>query len=268
MDMMLQGKTALVTGSTSGIGAGCARLLAAEGVRVAINGRNRERAEAVAADIRAVGGDAEIVLGDINDPGEAEAVVARVNAAFGGLDILVNNVGNITHEFRASLFTTPIADWVSDYEQNLVASVRLILAFAPAMVERGWGRVIQISSRSAIAAMPSLATYGAAKAAINHMTVSLSKELSKTGVTSNAVMPGVIYTPAVEGWFADLARRYADSDDIEAGKAYYLAHIADQAVNRLGSPEDIAAAVCYLASPRSDFVTGTTIMVDGGASAA
>lgn len=265
MDMMLRGKRAFITGSTSGIGAECARMLGAEGVQVVINGRDRERADAVAASISAGGGTAEVVLGDITVEESAKSVIAGAQAAFGGIDILVNNVGNLAHAPRISWLDTPVDDWAMDYNQNVVAAVRLIQAFAPSMKERGWGRFIQISSRSAIMPMADLATYGAAKSALNHLTLSLSKELAGTGVTSNGIMPGMIYTPAVEGWFREIARRHIQSDDAEAGMEYFVKNMSPQTVKRLGQPMDIAAAVCFIASPLSDFMTGTTTRIDGGA---
>ncbi len=132
------------------------------------------------------------------------------------------------------------------------------------MKERGWGRVIQISSRNSISPHALFPTYGAAKAAVNNLTLSLSKHLAGSGVTSNGIMPGLIYTPQLEGWFKDMAKRHADIDDPEAGKAFVLKNIIHQTVDRLGEPMDIAAAVCFIASPLSDFMTGTTFRIDGG----
>ena len=264
MDMQLQGKRALVTGSTSGIGAQCARVLAGEGVSVVVNGRNPERAEAVVEEIRAAGGQAEVALGDVTTEGGANAVINGAMAAFDGIDILVNNVGNPTQESHPSWFDAPLEEWLADYHQNTLAAVRLIHAFTPAMKERGWGRIIQVSSRNAISPHALFPTYGAAKAALNNLTLSLSKELAGTGVTSNGIMPGLIYTPQLDSWFLETARRHAGTDDPEAGKQYVLKNIIHQTVNRLGQPMDIAAAVCFLASPLSDFMTGTTFRIDGG----
>jgi NAD(P)-dependent dehydrogenase (short-subunit alcohol dehydrogenase family) len=110
-------------------------------------------------------------------------------SAFDGIDILVNNVGNPTQESHTSWFDAPVQEWIDDYHQNTLAAVRLIHAFTPAMKERGWGRLIQVSSRNAISPHKHLPTYGAAKAALNNMTLSLSKELAGTGVTSNGSCP-------------------------------------------------------------------------------
>ncbi|MCA6111189.1 SDR family NAD(P)-dependent oxidoreductase [Bradyrhizobium cenepequi] len=264
MDMRLRGKRALITGSTSGIGAACAEVLASEGVAVAINGRNRDRAEKVLDNVRDNGGTALIALGDVTSEDEARSVIETVAAAFGEIDILVNNVGNPTGESHDSWFDAPVDEWMKDYHQNTIAAVRLIQAFVPGMRKQGWGRVIQISSRNAISPHTLFPTYGAAKAALNNLTLSLSKELAGSGVTSNGIMPGLIYTPQLDSWFLETARRHLGSDDVVAGKHYVLKNIIRQTVNRLGQPADIAAAVCFLASPLSDFMTGTTFRIDGG----
>jgi 3-oxoacyl-[acyl-carrier protein] reductase len=118
-------------------------------------------------------------------------------------------------------------------------------------------------SKRYLATRASLPTYGAAKAALNNVTLSLSKELAGTGVTSNGIMPGLIYTPQLNKWFIETAQRQG-SDDPEFGKQYALKNIIHQTVSRLGQPMDIAAAVCFLASPLTDFMTGTTFRIDGG----
>jgi NAD(P)-dependent dehydrogenase (short-subunit alcohol dehydrogenase family) len=133
------------------------------------------------------------------------------------------------------------------------------------MRERRWGRVIQISSRNAISPHAQFSAYGASKAAVNNLTLSLSKALAGTGVTSNGLMPGLIYTPLLDSWFVEMAQKHAGTTDPKAGQEHVLKNIVHQSVDRLGQPKDIAAAVCYLASPLSDFMTGTTFRIDGGA---
>ena len=263
MDLMLAEKRALVTGSTSGIGGAIVRMLAAEGVMVVIHGRNRERAEVAAHDIEAAGGRAAIALGDLTAADGLKAVIDATQQAFGGIDILVNNAGADGGK-ASDWFETPADDWADSYKQNTLPAVKLAQAFVPAMRERGWGRVIQISSRNAISAYAEYAPYGAAKAALNNLTLSLSKALAGTGVTSNGIMPGLIYTPFVDHWFKTLAKQQG-SDDPTVGEAFAIKHVLRQTVARIGQPQDIAAAVCFIASPLSDFMTGTTIRIDGGA---
>lgn len=265
MDLQLRDKRALITGSSSGIGAEIARMLAAEGTQVVVHGRDPGRTQAVAAQIEAAGGQAAIALGDLVTEEGAAEVLAAAQRAFGGIDILVNNAGGSLSVSHSSWFDAPLAEWEQSYRHNTLAAVRLIQALVPGMRERRWGRVIQISSRNAISPHAQLGAYGAAKAAVNNLTLSLAKALAGTGVTSNGVMPGLIYTPQLDSWFVEMARKNTASADSRAGQEYVLKNVVHQTVERRGQPRDIAAAVCFLASPLSDFMTGTTLRIDGGA---
>lgn len=264
MDLQLADQRALVTGSSSGIGAEIARMLALEGVKVVVHGRDRGRAQTVVAEIAAKGGQAAPALGDLMTNDGVEAVIKATEQAFGGVDILVNNAGGSNSTSAPGWFETPVEEWTESYRQNALPAVRLAQAFVPAMCLRGWGRVIQISSRNAISAYAQFGPYGAAKAALNNLTLSLSKALAGTGVTSNGIMPGLIYTPLAEPWFKALAKQLG-SDDPKVGQDFALKNVLQQTVGRIGHPRDIAAAVCFIASPLSDFMTGTTFRVDGGA---
>jgi len=264
MDLHLAGKRALVTGSTSGIGAEVARTLALEGVRTVVHGRDRTRAEAVVTEIEAKGGQAAVALGDLKTADGVEAVIRAAHQAFGSVDILVNNAGGSNSLTAPGWFETSVDEWTESYRQNTLPAVTLAQAFVPAMRERGWGRVIHISSRNAISPYAQFGPYGAAKAALNNLTLSLSKALAGTGVTSNGIMPGLIYTPMAEPWFRNLAKQLG-SDDPQVGQDFALKNVLQQTVARIGQPRDIAVAVCFIASPLSDFMTGTTIRIDGGA---
>src|SRR5580700_1423 len=244
MDLQLTNKRALVTGSTSGIGAEIARMLAHEGVKVVVHGRDRARAQAVVADIEAKGDRADMAMGDLMTADGIEAVVKTTKHALGGIDILVNNAGGSNSRSASGWFETPVDEWTESYRQNALPAVRLAQAFVPAMRDRGWGRVIQISSRNAISAYAQFGPYGAAKAALNNLTLSLSKALAGTGVTSNGIMPGLIYTPLVDPWFKALAKQLG-SDDPQVGQDFALKNVLQQMVARLGLPGDIAAAVCF-----------------------
>jgi 3-oxoacyl-[acyl-carrier protein] reductase len=264
MDLQLANKRALVTGSTSGIGAEIARMLALEGVRVVVHGRHQARAQAVVTEIEAQGGQVAVALGDLITAAGLEEVIRATQQAFGGIDILVNNAGGSSNATAAGWFEAPVDDWTESYRQNTLPALRLAQAFVPAMRERGWGRVIQISSRNAISPYAQFGPYGAAKAALNNLTLSLSKALAGTGVTSNGIMPGLIYTPMAEPWFRKLANQLG-SDDPQVGQEFALQNVLQQTVARIGQPNDIAIAVCFIASPLSDFMTGATIRIDGGA---
>ena len=264
MDLQLTDKRALITGSTSGIGAEIARMLALEGVGVVVHGRDRARAQAVVTEIETQGGRAAVALGDLMTVDGLEAVVRATRQAFGNIDILVNNAGGSSSATAAGWFETPMDEWAESYRQNTLPAVQLAQAFVPAMRECGWGRVIQISSRNAISPYPQFGPYGAAKGALNNLTLSLSKALAGTGVTSNGIMPGLIYTPMAEPWFRNLAKQLG-SGDPQVGQDFALKNVLQQTVARIGQPRDIAVAVCFIASPLSDFMTGTTIRIDGGA---
>lgn len=264
MDLQLTGKRALVTGSSSGIGSEIARMLAAEGVSVVVHGRNRDRAQGVADEITTNGGTATIALGDLSTAEGTAAAIKATTGAFGGVDILVNNAGGSDTAMGLGWFETPVDEWRDTYLSNALPAVRLAQAFVPTMRARGWGRVIQISSRNAISAYAQAGPYGAAKAALNNLTLSLSKALAGTGVTSNGIMPGLIDTPLAGPFFTALAKSQG-SDDPAVGRDFALKNILQQTVARVGQPRDIAAAVCFIASPLSDFMTGTTFRIDGGA---
>jgi 3-oxoacyl-[acyl-carrier protein] reductase len=265
MDLGLAGKRALVTGSSSGIGAEIARMLAAEGVKVVVHGRDAARAHSVSSDIEASGGSAKVALGDLTTDDGGAAVIEEASRAFDGIDILVNNVGGSASVTHPTWFDASLKEWAENYRHNALVAVRLIKAFVPGMRERRWGRVIQISSRNAISPHAQFGGYGAAKAALNNLTLSLSKALAGTGVTSNGIMPGLIYTPQLDSWFLETARKQQGSDDPAVGRDYILKNVVHQTVGRLGQPSDIAAAVVFLSSPLTDFMTGTTFRIDGGA---
>ncbi|AUT66679.1 SDR family NAD(P)-dependent oxidoreductase [Paraburkholderia terrae] len=263
MDLQLVGRTALVTGSTSGIGAGIAGALAREGATVVVHGRSEARASAVVEEIRGAGGTAYYALGDLSTDKGANSVIEYSLATAGQIDILVNNVGGPV-EGKAAFFDTTLPEWVESFNSNALAAIRMIHGLVPAMRSRGWGRVIQISSRNGISPHANMPSYGASKAAMNNFTLCLSKELAFSGVTSNAIMPGLIYTQQLSHFLQDIAQRQGWGDDIEKAKEHVLKNVVRQTVSRLGMPNDIANYVCYIASPLSDFLTGTVVRIDGG----
>jgi 3-oxoacyl-[acyl-carrier protein] reductase len=263
MDLKLVGRSALVTGSTAGIGAAIAESLAREGASVVVHGRSEDRARAIVGKIAAAGGTARYVLGDLGSDSEASCVIAQALAATNQIDILVNNVGGPI-EGKVSFFDTTPPEWLNAYNSNALAAVRMIQGLVPAMQKRGWGRVIQISSRNGISPHPNMPSYGAAKAAMNNFTLALSKQLAFSGVTSNAVMPGLTYTRQLDHYLQDIAHQQGFGEDIEKAKLHVLKHIVRQTVSRLGDVSDIANYVCYLASPLSDFMTGSVVRIDGG----
>lgn len=264
MNLELTGKSALVTGSTSGIGEGIAHALAKEGVKVIVHGRSRDRAEAVKAAIIANGGVCEVVLGDLAIAQENERVAHESLTLTGGIDILINNSGGMVGQNGAlDWFGSPVDDWSLSYQSNVLAAVRLIHLLVPGMRERGWGRIIQIGS--VVATDPSDATgdYSASKAAMVNLALSLSKALRGTGITANAISPGMIQTPAIDHWLRSIGDEHGWGDD-EAKSIDVALRIYPQSVARLGQPRDIGNMAAFLSSPVADFITGTNMHVDGG----
>jgi len=264
MDLGLEGKRALVTGSSGGIGAAIARALAAEGVRVAIHGRDVARAEAVAASIREAGGQAATACGDLATDAAADAVAAAATSALGGVDILVNNAGGSTRGKVGSLASDY---WLDTYNTNVVTAVRMIDRLHGAMVERKWGRLIQISSLAGVQNGGRSGPYAASKAALNSMALGLSKTLAFTGVTVNTVTPGMIETSMLDSYFLGIGNQMGWGDDRARSVDYVLKNLHKQSVAQLGQPEDIGFVVAMLCSPRSDYINGAVFRVDGGTAA-
>jgi 3-oxoacyl-[acyl-carrier protein] reductase len=265
MDLHLKGRRALVTGSSSGIGTGIARLLAGEGASVVVHGRNAERLAQVAAGIETSGGEVASALGDLATDDGANSVAAAALDAFGGIDILVNNAGGASEDEAKSWFQVPVGEWVATFQKNVGAAGRLIHHLAPPMRERGWGRIIQISSMAGTIPTSAQPDYGPSKAAMVNMSLGLSKALAGSGVTVNTVSPGMIRTPGLDDFLRQFAQKRGWGDDIDQAAAYILKGTG-QTVHRIGEVGDVANAVAWLASPLADFVNGINIHMDGGAS--
>jgi NAD(P)-dependent dehydrogenase (short-subunit alcohol dehydrogenase family) len=267
MDLGLQGKRALVTASTGGIGAATVKMLAAEGAAVIIHGRNVERAEAVKAEIEAAGGKAALALGNLLSDETAPEVLDPALQAFGGIDILVNNLGH--YEPLATEWTaaTP-ADFAYTYQVNVIAAVRAIHAALPGMKEREWGRIINIASGAYTQPPPEFPTYGPAKAALVNLSVGLARALPLTGVTVNTVSPGNTLTETMLSNLPRIgeANGWPETDVFEIEKRFVREQWPSPA-GRMGRVEEIAALICFLASGHAAYITGTNYRIDGGAHA-
>lgn len=260
MDLKLAGKRALITGASSGLGEAIATFLAAEGATVVVHGRNEARANAVVEAISKAGGKAEVAIGDLATDAGAEAVV-QLALTGGPVDILVNNAGIL--DYFSWQTATPAA-WAHAYNTNVISGVRLIQRLTPLMRERRWGRVIQIGgglSQQPYAAQPQ---YSATLAARHNLAVSLARELKETGVTSNVVAPGPVLTENAKTGLTHMAPSQGWGETIEEIETNATKAIAPNDAGRFGRPEEIAAAVAYLASPYGDYISGATIRVDGG----
>jgi 3-oxoacyl-[acyl-carrier protein] reductase len=267
MDLHLNGKTALVTGSSKGIGEAVARKLAQEKAIVIVHGRDRALADKVAGEIIASGGRAHAVTGDLTDDDAVRRLVDEAERLAGRIDIVVNNAGGSGGSKETWSDTTP-ASWVSAYDRNVLAALRVTTLLLPAMQQAKWGRVINISSLAATMAPPSAPDYSASKAAINAMTASMAKAVAADGVTVNAVSPGTIHSAALDTRFRQVAaERGVDGDaPWEAIERAVLPLFAQVPLGRVGRLEEIADAIAFLASPLAGYITGVNLRIDGGLS--
>lgn len=238
----LNGKVALVTGATGGIGAAIARALHFQGAQVALTGRRVGELNALAAEL---GRRALVAPADLTDPSVASALVEQVETTFGTLDVLVNNAG-LTRDGLAVRMGDQ--DWASVLEVDLSAPFRLARAALRGMMKRRSGRIVSIASIVAVTGNPGQANYAAAKAGLIGMSKALAQEVASRGVTVNVVAPGFVKTAMTDA--------LSDSQ-----KAALMDRIP---LSRMGAPEDIAAAVSYLASDEAAWVTGATLHVNGG----
>lgn len=258
MKIDLSGRRAVVTGSTQGIGAAIATGLAESGAAVVVTGREDDRvAEAVRRIADAVP-EAE-VSGHAGDLGSAEACEALV-AAHPDCDILVNNVGIFGPK---DFFETPDADWQRFFHVNVMSGVRLSRAYLPAMQRRGWGRVVFISSESALNIPADMIHYGFTKTAVMSVARGLAKRMAGTGVTVNSVLPGPTMSEGLETMLEGVARERGVSVE-EAGVAFVEANRPSSIIGRVASVEEVANMVVYACSPQASATTGAALRVDGG----
>jgi 3-oxoacyl-[acyl-carrier protein] reductase len=245
--MSVAGKTAIVTGAATGIGRAAAQLLAERGARVVAAGLQPERLRDAVDAITAAGGDAVAVEADVSDPAAIEAVAARAQEAFGGTDILVNNAAVYPlgpwHEMDA-------AQWDAVFATNVRGYFLMARAVRPQMVARGGGAVVSVASVTFFTGQALLNAYVASKGAVIGFTRALAREAGPYGIRANAVAPGAFPTAATE--------IHADQD------ALWRDVLESQSIKRRGEVEDVARAIAFFASDDSSFITGQTLLVDGG----
>jgi 3-oxoacyl-[acyl-carrier protein] reductase len=239
-------KVALVTGGATGIGAATVAALAAEKITVALQySSSQKEAKQIADQLNAQGFKVEIFQADLSQKGAAENLVAQVKQKLGDIDILVNNAGVMSD---ASIIQMSDDLWDEAINVNLTAAFKLIRACAPSMVNKKWGRVINISSQVALTGSANHAHYATAKAGLLGLTYSAAKEYGASGVTVNAVLPGRIETKMI----ADRSVGRLDE------------WLSQTPLNRLGRPDEVASMINFLASDASSYITGAAINVNGG----
>ncbi|MFJ2895308.1 SDR family NAD(P)-dependent oxidoreductase [Streptomyces sp. NPDC087218] len=257
MQIGLSGRTALVTGSTQGIGHAIATGLARAGAHVVVNGRGEERVAEAVRTVREGSGSDDVTgaAGDLATEEGAAAVLGTVP----DVDILVNNLG-----IFGSVPPLEIddAEWRRYFEVNVLASVRLIRAYLPGMKERGWGRVLNLASDSAVVTPAEMIHYGMTKTSLLAVSRGFAKDAAGTGVTVNSVIAGPTHTGGVENFVRELVGDELPWD--RAQREFMVAHRPQSLLQRLIEPEEIANMVVYLASPQASATTGGAVRVDGG----
>jgi NAD(P)-dependent dehydrogenase (short-subunit alcohol dehydrogenase family) len=262
MDLRLDDKTALVSGAHRGTGSEIARELAREGAHVLVHGFEEGQAAHVVDDIRAAGGRAHEVFGEIRRDEGAHAVHDQVATLASRVDVLVNNYGVAE---GGGWFRSDTADWVDQYQKNVLSAVRLVEAFVPAMKANGWGRIIFLSTIGATRPAARMAHYYAAKTALVSASVSLAQRLAETGITVNTVSPGLIATDEVRAMLEQTADRDGIAGSDEARERAAIARIAPNPIGRAARTEEVAALVAFLASDRAGYIHGQNLRIDGGA---
>ncbi|UVT22004.1 MAG: SDR family oxidoreductase [Nitrospira sp.] len=244
----LEGKVAVVTGGNAGIGEAIAKRFADEGASVVVTGRRQQELDRVAAVIRLNKGKVLGVAGSVTDEAHAQDVVRRTIDSFGRIDILVNNAG--IGAFGKRLHETDDASWADVLAVNLTGVFRMTRAVIPQMLKQGQGSIVNISSIASLVGLSGLAAYATSKGGLDSLTRALAVEYANEGIRCNVVNPGLIDTPMA-------APLMANPDMLQPILAQY-------AIRRPGTPEEVANMVLYLASDEAAWVTGATFPIDGG----
>jgi 3-oxoacyl-[acyl-carrier protein] reductase len=258
VDLGLQGRTALVTAASQGIGRAVALRLTQEGAGVVLCARRESVLHEVAAEIEAAGGAALAIACDVTDHAAPATVLQQAAARFDRIDILINNAGLATPR---KFLETSDEDWQSGLEINLLSAVRFTRACLPSMIAEGWGRIVNVSSTTAKVVDPYQAIYGAGKAALVNFSKTISTAFAPDGVRCNCVLPGITRTEMIEANLANSAERTGRSPEDLMARMLQKAPIP---IGRIGEPDEIADAIVFLASTNAEWITGVTLPLDGG----
>ena len=245
---LLEGRTAVVTGGAVGLGRAFATALAAEGARIAVADIQGPQAKATAEEIAGTGADAVGIAFDQGDPSSVADMVRQAEAALGPVDVLVNNASLFATLPRTAALDIDPDEWSRVLHVNLSGPFFCCRAVMPGMVERGYGKVVNIASSAIFAAKNNLAHYVAAKAGVVGLTRALAREYGNAGITVNAISPGA-----------------TDSGAAGSTPEYLQSKVGVRSIQRVQVPDDLVGAMVFLCSPMSDFVTGQNLVVDGGA---
>ncbi len=257
MELDLKAKVAFVAGSSEGIGRAIAEGLASEGAHIMLCSRSETKLAAAAAAMHAAGAErVEFIPADLDDPEQISGVVESTIQLFGRVDILVTNNGGPN---PGDFLSMSEEDWLAGYNRTLMSGVRLIRGFLPGMIERGFGRVINVTSISVKQPVQRLLLSNTFRAGVTGMAKTLSDEVSKHGVTVNNIAPGYIATGRQAQLFTDRAAKAGIT--VDEIREQLVANIP---MGRIGSPDEIAHLAVFLASTRASYMTGTTIQIDGG----
>jgi 3-oxoacyl-[acyl-carrier protein] reductase len=261
VDLELRGKSVIVTGASKGIGRAIAYAFLREGANVALSARTQAELDRAVREGAALGGAPIAIVADVTREDDIRRIVDKTIAGFGSIDVLVNNAGSIGA--FAPFEELTLEDWRRLFELNLFSVVALTRAVLPIMRAQRSGRIINISSESALQPDAAMAHYNASKAALNSLTKSLSKAVGEDGILVNTVSPAFIKTPLIDEMLAGIGR--SRGIEVAAAEAAFLRESRPNIVlKRAGTPEEVASAVVFLASSRASFITGTNLRVDGG----
>jgi 3-hydroxybutyrate dehydrogenase len=257
--MSLKGKTALITGSTSGIGLGCARAFAAQGAAVMINGfGDAKEIEGYVAELwKTSGAGAAYSSADMTKPAEIRGMIADCTAQLGGPDIVINNAGI---QYVAPIEEFPAEKWDAIVAIILSSAFHTIAAALPAMKEKNWGRIINIGSAHSKSASPFKSAYVAAKHGVDGLTKTVALEVATTGITANVISPGYVWTPLVEGQIPDTMKARGMTRE----QVMQDVMLARQPQKRFVSIEQVAALAVFLCRDEASAITGANLPVDGG----
>ncbi len=264
MDLQIEGRTAVITGGDSGIGLATAKILADEGANIILSDRTDEELEKAAGEVRECARENKYVItisADLSKDGEVQELAARAKERSGGADILVNSAG--IRGAAGDFLDLTDEDWYNTIDIDLMGAVRVCRAFIPQMRDKGWGRIVLISSENALQPYEDESPYDACKAGIINLTKCLSKAYSPEGIMINCVSPAYIATPMTDGMMKELAEKH-DIYEEEAVEWFLANKRSNIVTNRRGKAAEVASVIALLCSERASYITGSNYRVDGG----